>query len=115
MARFRVIILEQEDTRIFRYALWADAPAARQSFFADASRTSVWKQANAADNLALQNGSVIERTDKLVMPAGSTIAQARQALQDVWQQFQNGVTNDNPWVRYGSTWDGTTWVAGGVT
>lgn len=112
-ARFRVVILEQEDARTFRYMLWADVPATRQVFYVTTAN-SAWKDAIEADNDALHAGQVVERVDKLVVVAGTTLAQARVLLEAVWQAYQDKITADNPWQRYGSTWDGSTWVAGGV-
>ena len=114
MPRLRVIILEQDDTRTFRYVLWADVPTTRQSFYANALATSAWKDATAGDILALQAGQVAERTGTLGVEAGTSLAQARAQLQATWQSFQDRVTAVNPWVRYGSVWDGTTWTAAGV-
>ena len=115
MPRLRVIILEQEDPRTFRYALWADVPVARQPFYANPTATSAWENALAADLTALQSGQVVERVDKLGIPSGGTLAQARSILQANWQFYQDRITADNPWQRYGSTWDGTTWTVAGVS
>lgn len=114
MPRLRVIILEREDARTFQYALWADVPAARQSFYANANKVSAWNGALPTDNTALQNGSVVERVDKFVVPSGTTLAVVQTLLQTQWQEFQDRITALNPWVRYGSTWDGAVWTAGGV-
>lgn len=114
MARLRIIILDQDDARTFRYALWADVPAARQPFYARAGAVSAWSGATAADNAALAAGSVVERVDKMVVPTGTTIPQAQAQLQVNWQSFQALITATNLWARYGTTWDGTTWVAQGV-
>lgn len=115
----RVIILEQTGTAplTFRYLMWADVPAARQSFYAaqQATMTSVWKDAAAADITALQNGSVTERVESTTMAAGDTLVTAQTRLQAVWLSFQTSVTNTNPWLRYGSFMDTTNvWTAGGV-
>jgi hypothetical protein len=40
--------------------------------------------------------------------------QYQAELQLRWQAFQDDVTTNNPWNRYGSTWNGTAWVLGGV-
>jgi len=115
-ARFKIIILDKDaNDPVYRYLLWADVPAARQPFYANASATSAWTDATAGDLAALQNGSVVERQGELRVPSGSTLAQVQAFLQARWSEFQNQVTNDNPWVRYGTTWDGTTWTAGGVS
>src|SRR3990170_1858033 len=111
MPRLRIIILAQDDPRTYQYALWADVPASRQSFYVDASAKSAWKDALASDLAALQAGQVVERVDKLGMLEGSTLALARASLQASWQSFQDEITSKNPWLRYGTTWDGTTWTA----
>jgi hypothetical protein len=110
----RIIILEQQDAQTYRYAMWADVPAARQPFFANASAKSAWSGALTADNTALQNGSVAEQVATFQVPAGEALATTLARLTSLWNNYQNGITNNNLWVRYGSFWDGTTWTNAGV-
>lgn len=112
MARLKIIILETEPGKV-NYALWADVPAARQRFYADASKVSVWKDALAADNTALQNGSVVERVFSEDISRGAASAPLRAFLEARAQDFQTKINAHNPWSRYGTTYD-TAWVAGGV-
>ncbi len=115
MARFRVIVLEQQDVRSFRCAFWLDVPAARQSFFVKPAGTvSAWKDALPGDHAALVSGAVVEHVDIVQVPSGTTLAEAQAVLQATWQSHQDRVTNQNVWVRYGTTWDGTSWVSAGV-
>ena len=120
MPRLNLIILdrpEPDNPNVYRYVLWADVPAARQTFYAalvGPTFTSAWKDALAADNTALQNGSVVEKVDTIQVPAHLTGIQIRSHLQQRWTEYQARIAATNPWVRYGSTWDGTTWTAGGV-
>lgn len=116
-ARFRIVILDKPEVNNpnrYRYLFWADVPTARQPFFARAGAVSTWKDAIAADNTALQNGSVVERVDTIDVPQSATVAQIQTFLETRWVDFQNTVTNINLWTQYGRTWNGTTWVAGGV-
>ena len=113
MPRFRIIILERDDRKI-DYVMWADVPAARQPFYADATKVSAWKGALGPDNTALQLGQVVEMAGHEVMEPGYTAAQSRLKLINTWTEFQNRVTAFNKWDRYGTTWDGTAWTAGGV-
>jgi hypothetical protein len=125
MPRLRVIFLAgtPDDPNTWQAALWADVPAARQTFYADpsplppnqAAKTSAWLGATAADNTNLQNGSVTERVITQRVPPGTNISQVENYLQAVWSNFQDSVNNNNPWVHYGSTWDGTTWNVVTVT
>lgn len=114
MPRLRVIILDKQQGNRYRYAMWADVPAARQSFYANAGITSAWRGATPTDNTNLQSGAVLELVDVISVDAGATLAQIEQGLQDVWNAYQASVTAANPWIRYGSTWDGTTWAITGV-
>ena len=112
MPRLKIIILETEPGKV-SYAFWADVPAARQRFYANASKVSAWKDAIAADNTALQNGSVTERVHYLDIDAGTADADKRQALRRDWQAFQARINDYNPWSKYGTTFD-TAWTVGGV-
>lgn len=115
----RVIILEQTSAAppTYRYVMWADVPAARQSFYAakQASTVSAWTGAAPADSTALQNGSVTERVETTVMNSGDSLATAMSRLQVIWTAFQAEITASNPWLRYGSYMDtSNAWTAGGV-
>jgi hypothetical protein len=112
MPRLRVIILERDaDTNGFRYAMWADVPVARQEFYTrPAGTVSVWNDALVADNAALVSGAVAERVSTQRVQGGSTITQIEGFLESRWNDFQAEVNSSNPWQRYGSTWDGTTWT-----
>jgi hypothetical protein len=109
MPRLNVIVLTKTTDDV-SCAFWADVPSARQTFYADASKKSVWTGALASDNTALQNGAVVEQIFVQRTPQGSTIPTIEAALQAAWQNFQNEITNVNPWGFYGSTWNGTTWT-----
>lgn len=109
MPRLNVIILTRTPDDL-SVVLWADVPAARQSFYANPNAKSVWSGATTADNTALQNGSVVENQAIQRVPPGATLAQVQAFLQSQWQNYQNYITNYNPWHNYGSTWDGTAWV-----
>jgi hypothetical protein len=116
----RVIVLEQIGTSplMFRYLMWADVPATRQAFYAakQANMISAWKDAQPADNTALQNGSVTEFVDVTAMQAGDTLLTAEARLQAIWTAFQATINATNNWSRYGSFMDTTnTWTAGGVS
>lgn len=111
MPRFNVIILDRDtNDNEFSYVLWADVPVARQPFYANANAKSAWAGATTADNTALQNGSVVEQSGAQRVPVGATTAQMQAFLQQRWTDYQAAITAANPWQRYGSTWDGTTWV-----
>lgn len=109
MPRLNVIMLTRTPDDL-TVALWADVPAARQSFYANASAKSAWTGATAADNTALQNGSVVENVANQRVPPGATLAQVEGFLQAQWQNYQAYINNYNPWRSYGTTWDGTTWT-----
>jgi len=114
----RVIVLDQlpQPGNIFRVALWADVPAARQSFYANPDLKSAWSGAQAADNTALQNGSVTERVEIYNAAAGKTLAQIKTDLQNLWTAFQSYVNSYNPWSRYGTFMDNTnTWTDAGAS
>lgn len=116
MARL-IIVLDRQDMGGdvgFRVAFWANVPAARQSFYADAARTSQVKDATAGELAALRNGSVTERVDVIRFPTGTTLNQAQTGLVAAFNAYQSEVNAYNPWNRYGTFWDGTSWTAGGV-
>jgi hypothetical protein len=117
-ARFRVIVLDKSDLsnqNIFRYVLWADVPPVRQAFYTQPAATvSAWKDATVGDNAQLVSGAVAEKVAEIQVAPGTGMPAIQAEIQIRWQAFQDQVTTLNPWNRYGSTWDGTTWVLGGV-
>ena len=112
MPRLCIIVLDQPagNPNSYNVVFWADVPTARQPFYANSNAKSAWAGATATDNQNLQNGSVSEFVLTHQMPAGTPLAQIETYLQGQWQNYQNNITNYNPWVHYGSMWDGTTWT-----
>ena len=112
----KIIFLERLSTQkaSFRVAYWADVPSARQTFYADASKASAWGDASAAEIIALQNGSVVERVETFSAQVQRTRAEIKMALQVRWVAFQAEINAANPWNFYGSSWDGTAWTDEGV-
>jgi len=109
MPRLNIIILEK-DSDDFRFVMWADVPAARQTRYADPNKVSAWSGATTQDNSNLKSGAVVETVVTQRTPSGSSQAQIQNFLQDQWTAYQAQINSYNPWVRYGSTWDGTTWT-----
>ncbi len=119
----RIIILENqtqgqlgnEAPKVFRAAFWADVPAARQSFYVKtATPFSAWPGASGAELTAIQTGQVAERVINAPIAFNATLASAQATLQAMWTDYQAEITAANPWNRYGSFWDGTTWTLGGA-
>ena len=110
----RVIILDRlEGGQRFRYALWADVPVTRQSYYAQAGKKSMWTAATALENTAIELGQVAERVETI--SRAGTLVDIQAELQGAWQTFQDEITAANPWRRYGTYLsDQGAWVAGGV-
>ena len=113
----RIIILEKisEDFLSYRYCLWADVPATRQSYYVNANFASKFKNIGDLEKLDLQNGKVSEFSDIIVVSPKITLPEIQSALIKKWQEFQDFVNSNNPWIRYGTFYDGTTWTVGGVS
>ena len=116
MPRRNIIILDRPAPNVYRYVLWAAVPAARQPFYAigQAAAASAWKDALPEDLAALRAGAMTEKIDTIQVGAGAPLAEVRALLQARWADWQAAVTARNDWPYYGTTWDGTTWVVGGV-
>lgn len=118
MPTCRAIILDKipGDRPQYRVVFWADVPAARQAFYADPTATSQWKDASASDIAALRSGAVAEHVEIVSADPPLSLAQAQTLVAAAWQTFQDMVTQNNPWLRYGTKYntDGS-WTAGGVS
>jgi hypothetical protein len=116
MANPRIVILEKhkDDGLRYDYILWADVPVARQPFYADPNAVSAWRDATLQQTQDLKDGKVVEEAGTISVAPGTNLTIVKGELEDAWARFQAEVTSANPWVRYGTRWDGTTWTNGGV-
>ena len=121
----RVIVLERlvsqeaafgnQAPQCWSYVFWADVPAARATFYANVGFTSAVRDVSAPDLAALQAGTVVESLRTLKVDKSSTLGQLQTQLENEWVVYQAEVTAFNPWNRYGTFWNGTSWTAGGAT
>ena len=63
---------------------------------------------------AIATGAVAERVIQYDTGAAETLNQIKAVMVSNWTAFQAEVTAKNPWARYGTFFDGTTWTTGGV-
>lgn len=116
MAR-KIIVLEQvglPSDASYRAALWLDVPAARQSFYANPAATSAVIGITTSELDAIKAGAVVEEVVTAQRPTGGTLGQLRTLLENEHARAQATLTAQNPYNRYGTFWDGTTWTNGGV-
>ena len=140
MAKKIIILnrLNEPSDMTFRYAMWAVVPAARVSAYANATATSAYSGATAAELLAIQNGQVTERVVVWQATAAVPIATIQAATAAVpiatiqaalvavpiatiqaalvaeFAKFQAEINARNPTGRFGTFWDGATWTLGGT-
>lgn len=111
MAR-KIIILDQVgDPSDYRVVFWLDVPAARQRFYVNATAKSAFLDATAPELTAIQTGVVTEIVERFNRPNGTTLTTLRTALAARHVELQTKVADYNPWNRYGSSFDGSTWTA----
>lgn len=112
MAR-KIIVLDQSglpSDSNYNVAFWLAVPVARQPFYANAAATSVVIGAQAAEITAIQQGQVVETVQSVSYPAGTTLAAITADLVSRYTAAQDALTTNNPWNRYGSSWNGTSWT-----
>lgn len=114
----KIIILDRvgEPSDIaYRVAFWIEVPQSRWKFYVKSAEfKSQWLDASDAENQDLRDGKIEEIIETHYLPAGATVAQVRNFLENRYRQLQDWMNNTNPYHRYGSYWDGTQWVVGGV-
>jgi hypothetical protein len=110
----KTIIILENTGNTYRYALWAAVPSARQAMYAVVGRVSAWKNASTAENAAIAAGQVVERVGEFVVDAGVTLATVRSQLVQLQADYQAEINLTNPWNRYGTFFDGTTWTSAGL-
>lgn len=94
----------------FRVAMWLDVPVARQSFYADAAKTSAVKGATQAEIDAIKAGAIVEVIEVIPKLAAGTVAEWRNDAEALYARRQQELNNRNPYARYGTFWDGATWT-----
>jgi hypothetical protein len=112
----KIIVLErvgEPSDESYNYVLWASVPAGREPAYADAAKTSAYKDATVEELTALRDGTVVERTGTALYKSGSG-GTFNQDLIKLHSDFQAEITRNNPYNRYGQFWDGTAWTAGGT-
>lgn len=111
----RVIVLNKTGAKQFLVAFWADVPAARQAFYANAAAVSAWSGASEQEIAAIRTGAVAESVQTI--QSEGTVAEFRTELETQWTRFQAEINASNPWNRYGTYWvgDGSSWVNGGAS
>ena len=108
----QIIVLESTQKNRLRAAFWLSVPVTRQSFYSTSA--SAFKNATAGELTALSTGAVTEQVGEFVVD-GLTANQIRTLLAADFTRRQNEVNAYNPWSRYGTAWDGTTWTNAGAT
>lgn len=94
----------------FRYALWADVPAARRERYANVAATSAVGDVTADEVAAIRSGAVVEKVEDARWPNGTSLAQVQEALVQRHGSYQQEINEANPWASYGTSWDGATWT-----
>jgi hypothetical protein len=110
----QIVILDSPRANVYRYVLWATVPTARQVMYAQPGKVSAWKGASQAENDAIATGAVVEIQDEFEVAPGTTLASVRADLISLQTSFQAATTANNPWVRYGTFYDGSTWTNAGL-
>jgi hypothetical protein len=112
-----IIVLEKTrpNPLTFRFLVRANVPTARQPYYADAEFVSAYPDTLSADLVALRAGQVTEKVEEMQV-GSSTVAQIKTELRASQAAFQSEIDSQaaNQWKYYGTAWDGTAWVDGGV-
>ena len=104
----------------FHVAFRLTVPTGKQPFFADDSKTSAYASAEQPTIDAIKAGQVVEvvksmrwtKDDEGNLPPLSTVTADLEAkLADL----QAVMDTRNPWVKYGTSYDGNAWTQAGVT
>ena len=98
----------------WRFAMWADVPIPRQPFYVRPLFESRYKNVSAGELADLRAGIITEDVGEYTHPDVQALSIVKAAVEALFSDFQNAVTNNNYWSGYGSFFDGTTWTNGGV-
>lgn len=98
----------------YRYALWAAVPATRVPFYANPNFVSAWKDISGPELQDLRLGNFTERVETFNNETPQNLAAVKAQLEARWTAFQAEIDERNPWDRYGSFFENTSWTNGGV-
>lgn len=111
----QIIVLNRESAGRWQILYWVAVPAARQSFYAVPGAKSAWAGAVQGENDAIAAGQVKEVSETYSIEGTPVLGEVQAALETRWAALQAEVNSHNPWIRYGSYWDGASWTLGGVS
>lgn len=109
----QIIVLERTDEPSdmnFNVLFWLAVPVSRQPFYADVNKISQFKDISAQELQDIRDGKVLEVDQKASYLAGTPIASVRNDLVTRFNSAQTDFNTRNPWVRYGTNYDGATWT-----
>ena len=114
----KIIILSREDQPGGYFEVgavfWLDVPVAQQALRADPAAVSAYPFASAAELTALRAGQVAEVSVRQSYLSGATNAAIRSDLIARYNAAQTALTASARFKFFGTSWDGTTWTAGGA-
>lgn len=91
-------------------------PSQRQKYYAKpGAATAFLDEADAALNSQLQSGAVLEISDTINLKLGTSDNAAGQEAIKRYNILVAQITTNNPYVRYGTGWDGTSFTIRGVS
>lgn len=120
MATRKIIVLQREDDPSqsgnihYLFLYWLTVPTARQPFYANASFVSLaigTETPSTGDLASLRSGALVEEQHDAFWINGTPISQIQSDLINDYNASQARINAYNPWVRYGTSWDGTSWTA----
>ena len=102
------------DQNSIQFVMWASVPTARQQFYV---QSSTWQSAYASvtttELASLRAGEFTEQVQTINLPIGTPVSTVKTVLIDVFNIFQNSITNNSSWQFYGTFHEGTAWTIGG--
>ena len=113
----KIIILErigEPSDYSFNALFWLDIPTTRQGFYIDANATSAYKGATTQEIQDIKDGKIKEVSIACNYLVGTTFAQIKADLISKYTDLQNNLNNSNPFVKYGTYWDGSAWTNVGI-
>jgi len=113
----KILVLTKEPNPneiVFNYLFWLDVPTNYQSFYVNSNATSSYRDATTQEVDSLKAGQVYELQGNAVFSKTDTVANIKAFLITRFHQEQEILDAKNPWIYYGTFWDGTSWTNGGV-
>lgn len=115
MATRKIVILDrinEPSDYDFKYVFRVSSPSKINAYYKD--KVSILLDATQEEKDEVASGAIVETSGIAHFKAGTDIAEVQATLEKLLAEYQGQINSKNPWKLNGSSFDGTSWIIGGI-